>query len=70
MLLLALLASVQAPAAPPPSSAVRAESRVTVRIVRGARVERGRSGEPHSRGRAIVSDPGGERQVIPLVEFQ
>ena len=70
MLLLGLLAGVQAAAAQPAPTAARAESRVTLRIVRGARVERGRSGEPHSRGRVTVVEPGGERRTIPLVEFQ
>lgn len=70
MLLLGLLAGISAATAPASPTAVRLQNRVTVRIVRGARVERGKSDEPHSRGVIRVADANGEGQTIPLVEFQ
>ena len=70
MLLLGILAGISAAAAPASPTAVRVQKRVSVRIVRGATVERGRSEEPHSRGVAQVVDAGGERRTIQLVEFQ
>ena len=69
MSVLGLLAAVQAAALPAPT-AVRVDSRVSVRIVRGARVEGGRTLEPHRRGKADVREAGGERRTIDLVEFQ
>ena len=70
MLVLELLAVLQAAAAPPPVTAVRSDARVSVRIVRGARVESGRTAEPHRRGRALIADAPGERRTIELIEFQ
>ena len=70
MLVLELLAALQAAAAPLPATAVRSDARVSVRIVRGARVESGRTAEPHRRGRALIADAPGERRTIELIEFQ
>lgn len=70
MLVLELLAAVQAATAPPAVTAVRSEARASVRIVRGARVESGRTAEPHRRGQARVTEASGERRTIDLVEFQ
>lgn len=69
MLLLGLLAGVQAASAQPSPAAVKVQSRVTIRIVRGASVERGKSGEPHSLGRMLITEADGQRRDIPLVEF-
>lgn len=70
MLVLELLAALQASAAPLPVTAVRSEARASVRIVRGARVESGRTAEPHRRGQARITEATGERRTIELVEFQ
>ena len=70
MLVLELLATLQAAATPPSATAVRSEARVSVRIVRGARVENGSTDQPHRRGQALVKEASGERRTIELVEFQ
>ncbi|WP_205479867.1 hypothetical protein [Sphingomonas arenae] len=69
MLLFGFLAGLQVAATQPSPAAVRAQSRVSIRIVRGASVKRGRSGEPHSSGKVSLTDVDGQRRTIPLVEF-
>ena len=70
MLLLGLLAGISAAAVPASPASVRVQSRASVRIVQGARVEGGTSSEPHSRGVARIVETSGERRTIRLVEFQ
>ena len=70
MLLLAAIAALQASQPPrmPPGVGVRAQ--ISIRILQSARVEDGRTKEPHSRGKARVMETDGVRRTIDLVEFQ
>ena len=70
MLALTLLAVAQAATAAPPPIRARAGAQVSIRIIQGARVEQGSTAEPHSRGRAVVAEPGGLKRIIEVVEFQ
>lgn len=69
MVILGFLASVSAATVPVSPTAARIQSRVSVRIVNGARVEQGRTEEPHSAGRTVITERNGERREIRLVEF-
>ena len=69
MLLIGLLAGLQVATSQPSPTAVRAQSRVSIRIVRGASVKRGQSAEPHSSGKVLLTDADGRKRTIPLVEF-
>ena len=71
MIALALFAAAaQSTPTAPPARIERASATVSVRILQAARVEQGRTAEPHSRGTARVAEADGSRRAIPLVEFQ
>ena len=69
MLILGLLAGLQVATVQPSPTAAKVQSRVSIRIVRGAAVRQGQSGEPHSSGKVLLTDADGQKRTVPLVEF-
>ena len=64
----ALGSAASSPVPQPPL--LRSAAQVSIRILRGARVEDGRSDEPHSRGTARLTEADGSSTTLKLLEFQ
>jgi len=70
--MLLALAAIALAASPPAQAGVRAQARVSVRIISGARIEFGRSVEPlGQRARpSMIRLEDGSRQAAQLIEFK
>jgi hypothetical protein len=70
--MLLALAAISIAASPPEQAGVRAQARVSVRIISGARVEFGRPAElSGQRARpSIIRLEDGTRQLTQLIEFK